>query len=124
MTIYKRKSVYKKLLNALNGVSIVFREESNFRVQAICFFFVCVAAAIVDISRVDFLVILLISSLVFVAEIFNSAIENLCDHITLDEHIMIKKIKDISAGGVLVVSLFALITGVSIFAPYMLNFFL
>ena len=49
---------------------------------------------------VDFLLILVVTAFVLVAEIFNSAIEALCDFIETRHNEKIKVIKDIAAAGV------------------------
>ena len=49
---------------------------------------------------VDFLLILVVTVLVLVAEIFNSAIEALCDFVETRHNEKIKVIKDIAAAGV------------------------
>ena len=49
---------------------------------------------------VDFLLILLVTAFVLVAEIFNSAIEALCDFVETRHNEKIKVIKDIAAAGV------------------------
>lgn len=46
---------------------------------------------------VDSLLIILVTSLVLISELFNSAIESLCDFVEENENIKIKIIKDISA---------------------------
>ncbi len=49
---------------------------------------------------VDFLLILVVTAFVLVAEIFNSAIEALCDFVETHHNEKIKVIKDIAAAGV------------------------
>ncbi len=49
---------------------------------------------------VDFLLILIVTAFVLVAEIFNSAIEALCDFVETRHNEKIKIIKDIAAAGV------------------------
>ena len=49
---------------------------------------------------VDFLLILVVTAFVLVAEIFNSAIEALCDFVETRHNEKIKVIKDIAAAGV------------------------
>ena len=51
-------------------------------------------------SWVDFLLILVVTGLVLVAEILNSAIEALCDFVETRHNEKIKIIKDIAAAGV------------------------
>jgi diacylglycerol kinase (ATP) len=58
--------------------------------------------------------------MVLVAETINSAIEALCDTVSLDYKVNIKYAKDVSAGAVLVTVLVSVITGVIIFMPYLI----
>lgn len=51
-------------------------------------------------SWIDFLLILVVTGFVLVAEIFNSAIEALCDFVETRHNEKIKIIKDIAAAGV------------------------
>ena len=58
--------------------------------------------------------------MVFVAETINSAIEALCDTVSLDYKVNIKYAKDVSAGAVLVTAFVSVITGLIIFMPYVI----
>jgi diacylglycerol kinase len=51
-------------------------------------------------ERVDFLLIVVVTAFVLVAEIFNSAIEALCDVVQSQRDERIKVVKDIAAAGV------------------------
>jgi undecaprenol kinase (EC 2.7.1.66) len=48
----------------------------------------------------------------------NSALEKICDKITVEKDQDIKWIKDVAAGAVLVAAIFSLIIAFVIFAPY------
>ena len=61
---------------------------------------VVLAMAFVARAWVDVLLILVVTAFVLVAEIFNSAIEALCDFIETRHNEKIKIIKDIAAAGV------------------------
>jgi diacylglycerol kinase (ATP) len=61
---------------------------------------VVLALAIGARAGVDFLLILVVTAFVLVAEIFNSAIEALCDFVETRHNEKIKVIKDIAAAGV------------------------
>ena len=52
-------------------------------------------------------------------EMVNTAIENICDRITKEEDNAIRKIKDISAGAVLTLSICSVIVAMIIFIPKM-----
>jgi len=61
---------------------------------------VVLAGAFAMRAWVDFLLILVVTAFVLVAEIFNSAIEALCDFVETRHNEKIKVIKDIAAAGV------------------------
>ena len=61
---------------------------------------VVLAVAFSARAWVDFLLILVVTGFVLVAEIFNSAIEALCDFVETRHNEKIKVIKDIAAAGV------------------------
>ena len=61
---------------------------------------VVLAVAFAARAWVDFLLILVVTAFVLVAEIFNSAIEALCDFVETRHNEKIKVIKDIAAAGV------------------------
>ncbi|MBK7466709.1 MAG: diacylglycerol kinase family protein [Saprospiraceae bacterium] len=67
------------------------------------------------ISLREWFAILLSICFVFVCELFNTALENVCDMISKEEHLAIKKAKDQAAAAVLIASVFALIIGAFFF---------
>ncbi|PCS04830.1 hypothetical protein RR45_GL000149 [Lactococcus chungangensis CAU 28 = DSM 22330] len=70
------------------------------------------------ISRVEWLFLLLAIFLVIFGEIINSAIENVVD-LASEYHfsMLAKNAKDMAAGAVLFISLYAVIVGMMIFLP-------
>lgn len=79
---------------------------------------VLLAGLLFRISATEWLFLLLSITLVIAFEIVNSAIENVVD-LASDYHfsMLAKNAKDMAAGAVLVVSGFALVTGLIIFVP-------
>ena len=73
-----------------------------------------------DITRLEWTVILLSIGLVISMEMVNTAIENAVDLITMEKKTLAGKIKDIAAGGVLMAALIAFVIGCIIFVPYLL----
>ena len=76
------------------------------------------AGLVFRISATEWLFLLLSITLVIAFEIMNSAIENVVD-LASNYHfsMLAKNAKDMAAGAVLVVSVFALVTGLIIFVP-------
>ncbi|MCM8788922.1 MAG: diacylglycerol kinase, partial [Candidatus Omnitrophica bacterium] len=67
---------------------------------------------------VDFLVLVLVVSMVIIAEILNTAIEMFSDMFFDQYHVQIRKIKDVAASAVLVSAITSVIIGYLIFARY------
>lgn len=110
-------TVLKSFKVAFEGLGDALRQERNFRIQVIVFIIVIAAGFLLQINRMEWIVILICAAIVLSIEILNSAIEKLCDHVTPDIHPMIKKIKDFSAAAVLLVAIISFIIGVIIFLP-------
>lgn len=110
-------TVLKSFKVAFEGLKDALLYERNFRIQVVLFLFVIVAGFLFQISRIEWLVILLCAAIVLSAEIFNSAIEKLCNHVTPEIHPLIKKIKDFSAAAVLLAAIISAIIGGIIFLP-------
>jgi len=72
------------------------------------------------VSRGEAISIVLSVGLVWLAELFNTAIEKLCDVVSKEYHPAIKFIKDVSAAAVLVSAITAFVTGAIVFLPKLL----
>ena len=107
---------------ALSGITRAFKSERNFRLIILCAFLVTVFGFCFDISKSEWLILLLCCSGVIVSEMINTAIETIVDIVSPEYHESAKKIKDISAGAVLLASFFSVIIGTIIFLPYLIKF--
>lgn|SRR5690554_4181686 len=105
--------------HAIQGLRQTLKTERNFKIHLIAFIIVVGLGVLLDISLADWINLLLISGLVFALEIVNTAIEKLCDLYSTEQNKKIKDIKDISAGAVLTIALFAVVIGIFIFLPYL-----
>ncbi len=103
---------------ALRGIGIAWREEFNFRVQVVLSAIALLAGWYLRITAFEWRAILLLIALVLTAELFNTALEELCDKFSAEHDPRIGKIKDLAAGAVLVASAAALVIGCIIFIPY------
>jgi len=102
---------------AFNGVKMFFREEHNARIHVAATIAVLAAAWLVDLSYREIISLIIVTGFVWAAEIFNTAIEKIMDHVSPDHRPEVKLIKDISAAAVLVAALTAFFTGAIIFIP-------
>ncbi|MCP8616897.1 diacylglycerol kinase family protein [Salirhabdus salicampi] len=108
---------------ALKGLLFVFREERNFKIHVTIALVAIVMSILLPLTLIEWLFICSVIFLVLVAEVLNSALEALVDYIFPEYHPVAGKVKDMSAGAVLLSSIFAFIVGVMIFFPKLLAIF-
>lgn len=115
----------KKLKNsfscAIRGLYHLLKEEQNFQIHTIAAICVLFLSYLLKIDYFEFLVILLVIAFVWFAEIVNTVIEEILDLLHPDYHEKIKIIKDATAGVVLFSSIMAVIIGLIIFYPKLIN---
>jgi len=102
---------------AFNGLKDCILHEKNFRIQYILALLVIIAGIFFQLSANEWMVILLCFAVVLSFEIINSAIEKLCDLVSPDFNLTIKKVKDMSASAVLLSAIITFIIACIIFLP-------
>ncbi len=102
---------------AFSGLKDCILHEKNFRIQYFLALLVVIAGIILSISLTEWMIILLSFAVVLSFEIINSAIEKLCDLVSPDFNLTIKKVKDMSASAVLLSAIISFIIGSIIFLP-------
>lgn len=108
---------FKSFRYAFNGLKILILEEHNSRIHLVAAMVVVLAGFFFKISALEWTAIVFAIGLVIVLEIINSAIENISDFVSPGQDDKIKKIKDLSAAGVLVGAITAAIIGMIVFVP-------
>ncbi len=107
--------------NAIIGIWTAVTTQVNIRIHVLIGSLVLFAAVYLELSLDHILDLLLVIALVITTELVNTAIEATCDAVTLDHHPQIKIAKDVAAGAVLFVSVFAILVGLIIFIPKLLS---
>jgi diacylglycerol kinase (ATP) len=77
-------------------------------------------ARVYGVPRLEFLILILTIGMMFVAELINTAFEEVVNLITKEYHPLAGIIKNIAAGAVLVAALTALWIGYIVFKDYLL----
>jgi diacylglycerol kinase len=113
----KNKSLLTAFKYAFNGLIIFIKEERNGKIQFTVAGITIIAAALFHLSAFEWIIILLCITAVISLEMVNSCIEKLCDLYSSAYHPLIKIIKDIAAGAVLVTAVISVVIGVIIFLP-------
>lgn len=76
---------------------------------------------LLQISTLEWLIVIFCIGLVLTAEIFNSAIEVLTDIVSPESNPRAGLVKDMAAGAVLIAAITSAIIGLIIFVPKLLN---
>lgn len=108
--------------DAWNGLAIAW-EEKNFRIDVIAAILVLIASRIFGLSAFEFIVVVAMIGLVMTAEVFNTALEELCDKFQPEHDPHIGKIKDLAAAAVFLSSVAAFVVGCVVFLPHILSLF-
>ena len=107
----------KSFVYAYEGLTWFFRREHNAWIHGFITLAVLLASLIFKISKLEFIAVLIAIALVLVAEMCNTAIEKIMDHLSPAQNPAVKAIKDIAAAAVLLAAIIAAIIGLLIFIP-------
>jgi diacylglycerol kinase (ATP) len=99
----------------------MIKHERNFQIELLAFFVNLFLIFYLKLSAIDTILILIASFGVLSAEIFNTAIEKICDIIQPEFDKRIGFIKDISAGAVLLMTAASVVVGVLVYWKYVFN---
>lgn len=108
---------------AWKGIKSVFRTEQNMKIHTAAAVLAIVGGFIFQLSGGEWIAVILCIGLVVSAEMINTAFETLVDVVSPNRDPIAGKIKDITAGAVLVAALISVIVGVIIFLPKLLHLF-
>ncbi|MFA0960827.1 diacylglycerol kinase family protein [Roseivirga sp. BDSF3-8] len=107
---------------AIKGLRFLTRREHNFRFHLFAMGGTVIAGLFLDLPKTDWALIITMCGLVLGTEAINTSIEKLADHVCPEHHPAIGVIKDIAAAGVLIISLMALVVGLLVFIPALINY--
>ncbi len=107
----------RSFIFAWRGLRRLVREEHNARLHLAATLAVVGAGLFLRVSVADWRWLVLAIALVWLAEAFNTAVENLCDRVEPGFDPAIGRIKDMAAGAVLIASLAAAAIGLLTLGP-------
>lgn len=109
--------------NALSGFRYALSREKNLKFHFLTGLLVIIVSWIFHISVVEWCIIFIIIAAVFVAELFNTAIEYTVDIASPEKQELARRAKDVSAAAVLVIASCSVVIGTLIFLPKILSLF-
>jgi diacylglycerol kinase (ATP) len=104
---------------AFAGLVDFVRREHNAWIHLAAAALVIAAGLALRVSLADWRWLVLCIALVLAAEAFNTAVEALCDLVQPERHPVIKRVKDLAAGAVLLCAIGAALIGSATLVPYL-----
>lgn len=111
------RAKWRNARTAFRALGILASEEASFQMQIAAGLVTVAISYVLHIAYIEWLIILLVIGTVLAVEAMNTAVEELCDHVTPEEHPRIGKVKDLAAGATALIQIAALIIGCAIFVP-------
>lgn len=115
-----KHTLIKSFYYAIKGVLYVFFTQRNMKIHIIAALLVCLLGFFLEISRLEWVIIIICIFLVLITEIINTAIEKTVDLVTREYHYLAKIAKNMAAAAVLLAAINAIIIAFIIFGPYIL----
>jgi len=117
----KFNRLLKSFAYSIKGLTRVIREEQNLKIQLIAGAAALLLAWLLAIKTWEWAVLIIMITLVFLAEVINSAIERVTDVLRPRINDYVKEIKDIMAAAVMITALASIIVGILIFLPHIMG---
>lgn len=106
---------------ALRGIAVMIRTQHNAWLHAVATVCVVGCGCWLDLGAVEWCCLVLAMASVWTAESLNTAFEFLADVASPEFHPLVEQSKDVAAGAVLITSLGAVIIGLLILGPRLLE---
>lgn len=119
---------FKSFKYAFRGIVYCINNERNMRIHTVIALYVFAFSFFFDLSRSEYAVLFLTFALVLMAELFNTVAEELSDLNAASFNPVVRIVKDMASGGVLVGAGFSVAVGICLFwrpavFPSILGFF-
>lgn len=122
--VTKNHRLMQAMTHAAQGVWDVISQERNMRYHIAASVLVIIVGWWLHIRPWEWLWLFLAIFTVFSAEFMNTVAESFCDLLVGHQYdIHVKKIKDVSAGAVLLAAAFAVVVGLIVFVPALWAYF-
>lgn len=121
--VKETKSLFNSFKFAFRGIESSFLSERNMKIHYFVMFMVIIFGILFKITKIEWIICIILFGLVIAAEMINTAIESVVDLVTSENNILAGKAKDIAAGAVLVLAISSATIGLIIFIPYFVNYF-
>ncbi|HHX63802.1 MAG TPA: diacylglycerol kinase family protein [Chloroflexi bacterium] len=102
---------------ALEGLWFIVSTERNARIHLIAAVVVILLSTWLRLTAIEWALMIAAIALVFAGEMLNTVVELTIDMITLEDHPLARRAKDVAAGAILVAAMAAAVMGFIILGP-------
>ena len=113
----KEKRIINSFKYAIEGFFTSLKTERNMKIHMVIMILVILMGFALKISLLEWIICIILFSIVISGELFNTAIETVVDMIMPHKNPKAKIAKDVSASGVLILAIGSAIIGLIIFIP-------
>lgn len=121
----KKQKGIKKFLNSftypIKGLRYAYNNEQNLAFDVGMALVVCIFGVLFHLNKTEWAILFLTIGLVIACELINTAIEAVVDLVTQEYHPLAKVAKDTSAAAVFIFAIVAVIVGLIIFLPKIID---
>ena len=125
----KKPSAIKRFFNsrrnsfkyAGRGIGYAIRTQKNAWIHSVMTVVVLLVSLWLGLSRIEWVAILLVIGMVWMAEFLNTSLESVVDMTSPERHPLAQVGKDVAAGAVLFAAIISVIVGILILGPYLLT---
>lgn len=121
--MFNIKRLLRSFKYAFQGLSEAVQTETNWKIGILEAIVVIAAGFYFKISKLDWILVIILIGIILSAELCNSAIEAIVDSFVDQEHPKAKIAKDFAAAQSVILIIASLVAGLMIFWPYFKNAF-
>jgi undecaprenol kinase len=100
----KNRPLHVRIGFALSGIRECWRTERSFKTQTVAGLLAGMMLVVVRPEPIWWAIVALVTMAILALELLNSALERMIDHLHPEQHPEVGAVKDMAAGGVLVLS--------------------
>ena len=117
------KRFFKSFQYSFEGLKYAYINEQSMTIHMFTSVIVVLMGLLFKITTTEWILAFVVIGVVMGTELLNTAIEAVVDLVSPEKHYLAKIAKDTASAAVFVYSMIALVTGLMVFMPYIINIF-
>jgi undecaprenol kinase len=115
------KRFFNSFKYSFEGLKYAYTNEQSMTIHMLTSIFVIILGFVFEITATEWILTFVIIGVVMGTELLNTAIEAVVDLVSPQKHPLAKIAKDTASAAVFVYSMIALVAGLLVYVPYIIN---